>query len=406
MKYRRPFPIAIILSTTILVCQVCSPATGAASSIKSEIKSDREIVLQQEKKSSDQDSLRLSATLVQAPAIVTDKQGKFITDLVKGDFSIFEDGKRQEIASFASIQQPFNVVLVLDTSNSAEERLKAIQETAIRFVKRMQKDDRAMVISFDNEVRQLTDFTSDSAELESSIRRTESGFGKLFYEAIAKALDSLKSVEGRRAVIIFSDGIDMKSIEASFEGTIKQAEETGAAVYAIMFDTRWWIEATARKLKAEHPDKPQISIDGRIPLPPDMGGPDGTSKEFPHPKMPRIEVGSPSGPPLTFPDSTSSRQPSVPADEITQNLDKMYGEADQYLKSISAKTGGRFFKAEDFADSRAAFDAITDELRNQYLIGYYTTRRHDSKYHKIKVETSRKNVLIRSRQGYRDSSEK
>jgi len=196
---------------------------------------------QDSQKSKGDEPIRLNASLVQVPAIVTDRSGKFVTDLSRSDFSISEDGKRQDISIFATVKQPFSAVLVLDTSNSTEDRLKVIQNAAVSFTAQLRPGDRMMVISFDNEVRQLTDFTDDRVELERAIRGTESGFGKLLYEAMARALETLKDVEGRRAVILFSDGVDMRSIEATAEGTTRQAEEIGAVIYVARFDTRWWI---------------------------------------------------------------------------------------------------------------------------------------------------------------------
>jgi VWFA-related protein len=268
-----------------------------------------------------------------------------------------------------------------------------------------------MVISFDNEVKLLTEFTEDRSELEQAIRGTESGFGKLLYEAIAKALDQLKDVEGRRAVILFSDGVDMRSIEASSESTIKLADEIGAVIYAVRFDTRWWIESAARKQEAEHPkSKPPFNIDGRIPLPPDFGGPDPTPTGIPKPNAPRIVIGQRPRPPVVYDPSgrgESRREPlGEPPDQITSTLDKLYGEADAYLQAVTIHTGGRVYQADNFEDTRAAFSAIADELRNQYLIGYYSTNnKRDGKYHKIKLELARKGVEVRSRPGYRSAEQ-
>ena len=361
----------------------------------------------QEKKPSQDEPVRLNASLVQVPAVVTDRSGKFVSDLTRNDFVVSEDGKRQEIANFATLKQPFNAVLVLDTSNSAQDRLKAIQSAAIDFTKQLRPGDRMMAISFDNEVRQLTDFSEDRQVLEETIRGTESGFGKLLYEAVAKALEQLKNVEGRRAVILFSDGVDMRSIEASSEGTTRMADEIGAVIYVVRFDTRWWIEADARKQEKEHPkSKTPFDIDGRIPLPPDFGGPDPLPTGIPKPNAPRIEIGRPRPPVIYDPDGTGTRTQRLPSaeppDQITSTLDKLYAEADSYLQMISARTGGRVYSADTFADTQAAFTAIAEELRNQYLIAYYTlSNKRDGKYHKIKVELTRKGVDVRARPGYR-----
>ena len=355
-----------------------------------------------------EEPIRLNASLVQVPAVVTDRSGRFVTDLSRGDFNISEDGKHQEISIFAAVKQPFSAVLVLDTSNSAGDRLRVIQNAAVSFTSQLRPGDRVMVISFDNEVRQLSDFTDDRAELERAIRGTESGFGKLLYEAMSRALENLRDVEGRRAVILFSDGVDMRSIEATAEGTTKLAEETGAVIYVARFETRWWIEAEARRQEVEHPkSKTPFEVDGRIPLPPDYGGPDPTSTGFPKPSTPKIEIGERPRPPVVYdpdrPGSRTQRMPDAePADQIIATLNKLYGEADSYLQTITVRTGGRVYLADSFDDTRAAFAAIADELRNQYLIGYYSTgNRSDGKYHKIKLELARKGLQVRARPGYR-----
>lgn len=366
-----------------------------------------------QKPGDDQAPVRLNSTLVQVPAIVTDRAGKFVTDLTKPDFAVYEDGKRQEVALFTAIKQPFNAVLVLDTSNSAQDRLRAIQNTATTFTKQLGTDDRMMVITFDNDIHELTELTRDQKELESAIRSAESGFGKLLYEALVRALDKLRDTEGRRAVILFSDGVDMKSIEATAEKTMQMAEEIGAVIYVVRFDTRWWIEAEARKHEPDRSKKQlPFDVDGRIPLPPEYGGPDLSSDnpEIPSSEKPHIEIstggiGTPrSQPPVVY--DPGSRPPlTLPehhdADPITENLDKLYSEADQFMLTITSRTGGRVYKAETFENTRAAFAAIADELHNLYVLGYYpASSRRDNKLHKIKVEVARKNVQVRARSGY------
>jgi VWFA-related protein len=386
----KPFRISSLIALSGILSLAFVGAVGAAR------QDDR-------KKSEDQDAVKLDATLIQVPIIAADRTGRFVVDLSRDDFTLLDDGKRQEISLFSAVKQPFNAVLILDTSNSAEDRLGAMQETALTFAREVSAGDKMMVMSFDNEVRQLTDFTADHKEIEASIKGTESGFGKLLYEAVMRGLDQLKDKEGRRALILFSDGVDMRSIDATAEDTFRKAEEIGAAIYVIRFDTRWWIEADVRRQEAENKQANlPFSIDGRIPLPPDFGGPD------PDPKKktgPRIEIGPPKAPPITITDGISGRTVTTkgtPPDKVTQQLDQVYGDANNYLETLAARTGGMVFAAETFGNTEAAFTMIADELRNQYMIGFYPRNdRRDGKYRKIKVEVKRKDVRVRARQGYR-----
>jgi VWFA-related protein len=194
------------------------------------------------------------------------------------------------------------------------------------------------------------------------------------------------------------------------------AEEMNAIIYFIKFDTRWWVEAEARKQKAEQKEsKLPFSVDGRIPLPPEYGGPDPTNPEIPKPGSPRIEVGSGRidvGSPRHKP--TVTREPGIggdrsqqlpdrtASDPIGENLDRLYGEADAYLQLLTSRTGGRIFQAETFENTRSAFASIADEMRHLYVLGYYPpSLRNDGKYHKIKLEVTRKGAQVRARQGYR-----
>ena len=348
-----------------------------------------------------EETLKLNATLVQIPAIVTDRAGAIITDLAQKDFAVFEDGKRQEISLFAALKQPFHAVLVLDTSNTAQDRLRAIQNCAIAFAREIEPADRLMVISFDNEIHRLTDFTSDRAEIEAAVNGTESGFGKLLYESVDRALNELKDIEGRRAVVLFSDGVDLGSVGTSGENTIRRAEEIGAVIYVVRFDTRWWIESAVRKQKAEHPQsKLPFEVDGRIPLPPDYGGPDPSGVPGTH--RPRIEINSRSVPPVVIVNGKRQEPEAGPADEVTESLDKLYGEANKYVQTLCSLTGGVVFGADNFAETQSAFRAIAEELRKQYLIGYYLANdTRNSRYRKVRVDVSRKGVQVRARPGYR-----
>src|SRR5687767_5124277 len=154
------------------------------------------------------ETLKIETDLVLVPVIATDRNGLYIPDLTKNDFSISEDGVQQEIAFFATISVPFHVVLMLDTSASAEAKLGMIQQAAVAFVEQLQSRDRVKVISFDDQVRELNDFTSDRAALKAAIYRTRSGQGTKLYDAFALALSSLGRIQGRKAIVIFTDGVD------------------------------------------------------------------------------------------------------------------------------------------------------------------------------------------------------
>src|SRR6185369_3090775 len=106
-----------------------------------------------------------------------DRDGRYVPNLQKEEFRIWEDGVEQEVAFFQSVDKPFSVVLMLDTSPSTEFRLEDIQDAAVSFVNQLRRDDRVMVVSFDNDIRILSEFTTDRNRLERAIRhaRTDDG---------------------------------------------------------------------------------------------------------------------------------------------------------------------------------------------------------------------------------------
>lgn len=208
----------------------------------------------------DFETLKIETDLVTVPVIATDRNGIYVPDLLKNEFAISEDGVSQEIAFFATISVPFHVVLMLDTSASTQERLGVIQEAAVAFVEQLQSKDRVKVISFDDQVRDLNDFTSEREKLKSAIRRTRSGQGTKLYDAFALALSSLGQIQGRKAIVLFTDGVDYHSDWASFDGTLRGLDEEGVLVYPIRFSTREATERIARQQSEQAPQLPTIGV--------------------------------------------------------------------------------------------------------------------------------------------------
>ena len=128
--------------------------------------------------------IRVDTTLVTIPVSVMDREGRYIPNLNKDDFRLWEDGVEQKIGFFQSVDKPFSVVLMIDTSGSTRFRLEEIQDAAITFVNQLRSDDRVMVISFDDKLHLLSDFTSDRNQMRSAIQRTHPGAGTALYDAV------------------------------------------------------------------------------------------------------------------------------------------------------------------------------------------------------------------------------
>jgi hypothetical protein len=380
------------------------------------------------------------------------RDGNYVPDLRQEEFNIWEAGEKQQPAFFAAVSAPFHVVLLLDTSGSTREKLGQIRQAAIAFVEQLQSGDRVAVISFDDQVRELTDFTNDRPLLRSAINKTTSGQGTKLYDAFELALATIKTIKGRKAIVLFSDGVDSHSDDSTFESTLKRLDEEGVVVYPIRYETRAETERLLREA-VDDPMLPTSEVIRRAPpgttaptFPSDDPSTVPTSGRRPNTgplglptaaeimrrrreqerERDRDRYPSPGGQPPTtgdprttdpFPrdptDPRNSRDRTNPSgrtrrpedESTTMMLDQLYLTADSYLGELANKSGGRLLRADTLGSLPDAFAKIAAELRTQYTIGYYPTNKaRDGQYRKIKVTSTRKDVVVRARPGYRAPS--
>jgi len=183
------------------------------------------------------DVIRVKTTLVNSPVLVLGRDGKFVPNLRREDFQIFENGVKQEISYFAPVENPFTVALLIDTSRSTVFNLADIQQAAIAFVEKLRPDDRVTVVSFSDEVNVVTEVTSDRETLTRAIRSIRPGGGSRVYDALDVVFGELKEIKGRTALVLFSDGVDNDSRKATFESTLRTVERTDTLIYPVRFDT-------------------------------------------------------------------------------------------------------------------------------------------------------------------------
>jgi Ca-activated chloride channel family protein len=138
-----------------------------------------------------QQVFRAGVELVSLNVTVTDGT-RYVTDLAKDDFQVYEDGVKQEVTFFAHGQQPIALAVLLDTSASMDERLETAQEAAVGFARRLKANDTMEVIDFDSQVKILQEFTGDTTALEKAIRETTPNGSTALYNAIYISLKELK----------------------------------------------------------------------------------------------------------------------------------------------------------------------------------------------------------------------
>ncbi len=190
-------------------------------------------------KAAEDQVVRIETSLVTTPVSVLDRNGRFIAGLKKKDFKILEDGVPQSITYFQSSEQPFTVVLMIDTSPSTRYRIDEIHYAAVMFVNQLRPADKVMVVAFDQRLKILAEPTTDKKVLFAAIYKAQFGSGTSLYDAIDYVTNlDLINVTGRKAVVLFTDGVDTTSRRANFQSTVAGVEEVDALFYPIRYNTQ------------------------------------------------------------------------------------------------------------------------------------------------------------------------
>ena len=177
--------------------------------------------------------------IVSMNVTVADSAGRYVTDLAKDDFQVFEDGAKQDVTFFNKANSPIALSILLDTSASMESRITTAQDAAIGFVRKLRQQDVAEVIDFDSRAVTLQSFTNNIPQLEQAIRKTAAGGSTSLYNAIYIALSDLKKTVPanrdeirRQAVVVLSDGEDTSSL-LGFDEVLDLAKRSDTAIYSI-----------------------------------------------------------------------------------------------------------------------------------------------------------------------------
>jgi VWFA-related protein len=238
-------------------------------------------------------------------------------------------------------------------------------------VNQLRPDDRVMVVSFDDDIRVLTEFTGDRSRMRDAIRRTRTGNGTKLYDAVDLVINQrLSQVQGRKAVVLFTDGVDTTSKRASYASNVRDAEELDALIYPVQYDTYRDVNAGngpgggwPGSQRRSTPIDILIGILGR------RGG--GSSGP----------IGGSGG--------------GVGASRSD------YERADRYLKDLAEKTGARQYRADTTTNLSYAFANIAEELRRQYSLGYYPIRPpQPGQRRQVRVRVNQPNLAVRSRDSY------
>jgi Ca-activated chloride channel homolog len=362
---------------------------------------------QEEKQQQDpqQPSIKIGTNLVTVPVIVTDRYGRFATGLTSKEFTVREEGSAQKIEDFSSTEAPFSVALLIDTSRSTQNKLSRIRKAAETFIKQLLPNDRIMVVSFDDKVRFVCDFTSDHAELKRAVKSLESSYATSLYDAIHLTINErMSKIQGRKAIVVLTDGVDTASKKATYQSAIELAASAGIITYTVQYETRndgsskplflpgagnsfaprsglKWQDAPQQKPKPESEESKSES-EGKSLI-----------------TIPRPQEGAPMSTPGSVPSSRVNGQRQEP-------IRDRYLIATDFLRTLAAQSGGLPFRAETIENTSYAFQLIANELHNQYTLTYISTNeRKDGNYRAIAVGVNNPDLVVRARRFYRAPKE-
>lgn len=313
--------------------------------------------------SSDGFRFRSGVELVNVTATVSDDTGRFVSGLEKDDFTVYDDGVRQEVTYFSNDRVPVSLGILLDVSGSMTSEKLATAKAAIdRFIfDLLGKDDELFFMEFANHPRLTQQWTRDRRMISRAVDRAYASGGTAMYDAIADAIPFASAGENRKkAILVISDGNDSNSNTSV--GELRQLiRESEVMVYAL------GVDGTGRGTSSGRVSPPPVQIPSPFPFPIPRGR---------RPAFPQITGG-------IF--------------NRNVNGERVNGEA---LHQITDDTGGRTEIVRGFDGLEAATARIADELSKQYYLGYASNGDKDGRWHAIRVEVRDRRLTVRARRGY------
>jgi VWFA-related protein len=276
--------------------------------------------------------------MVSVPVAVTDKKGNFIKDLTREDFSVFEDGVRQEIILFAAgrddswselppqLKEELSgsqvIGLILDASGSMENEMTLVHRAALKFLSNIPKTEHLFIIDFDENIR-LSEYSSDDQRrIYDRIEEVEAEGWTALYDAVATFLERVYGYSGKKTLVVFSDGVDSRSVLGPGE-CVDMVKASDVTIHSIHF-----------------------------------------------------------------------------SQDRTRNTSRAHAQG-RFLRQLSDLTGGSYEMARSLESIDEFYDRIIEELFSQYVLGYVSTNsKQEGRYREIKVEVDRKGIKLRARKGY------
>jgi len=307
-----------------------------------------------EKEVSPGDVISVDTTEVMFPVTVRDSNGRFVNDLTRGDFRVFEDGMLQPLSDLALRQVPVDVVLMVDASSSVANNLDDFRRAAQGFVAKLEAEDRVSLIKFDDRIELLQDWTKSRFQFQRALNRIEPGMFTRFNDALLLASKEQfgATTKSRRAVIVLSDGIDNGQGTTTLQAALQALIRAQVTVYVV---SNTEISKAAK----------QAELDTLL------GGSD-SSIRFNQVNIDRLRLGI-----------------------------KVLDQSEENLAQLAQATGGKLYKPQTFDALESTYAEVADELRHQYAL-YFTplNKSRDGSFRRVRVETANPAFQSHTRVGY------
>ncbi len=290
----------------------------------------------------------VSVNLVKVPISIFDTKGASVLDVQRKDFVLFEDGAQQQIRSFGIDRNPVSVVLVIDTSATVEAEEKNMKEAAESFAEALDSNDRISIITFDDDIALLQDWTSGPRKVRKALRRVQPGLRTALYDAMyAAAHDQLAGVEGRKAIILLTDCLNNQS-RVDFHDAALAIVQSQASLYVV--------SKTVIVRKAAHLQRRVVMLE------------DIYKHLF---------------------------------GENSDYVEEFFRKREAEMVDLAEKTGGRCFFPSDYSEIPGVYDEVARELKSQLYLTYISNQNmQPNSYHRIAIDYMQPSEKLIYRRGY------
>ncbi len=346
-------------------------------------------------------SLKVSVdSVILNVSVFNRSSNRSVAGLHSEDFLVYEDGILQQIEHFLPGEAPFNLLLLLDVSGSTQPYINLMREAAVDFVRQLNANDKIAIATFNSSVQLIEGFTDDRATAEAAIRRIASGGGTAFYDALMRCIDQyMKGMEGRSAIVIFTDGVDNQlygersdGSYTAFDQLYRRIQEIESLVYPIFLDTEGQYPATTNRTETVIDILGGVLGRGRYP----GSSPDPRGYPNPGPFPTPSPYPTPTPSPPSYPNPIPTPYPRSSSEHAA------FETARKQLMMIADQTGGRMYSPYRAEELSSVYGQIADDLRIQYQLSYTSTNlARDGRWRAIKVVIdNHPEAVVRTRKGY------